>query len=96
VLHSIAIAEEQRRSKAAADVASIEAERARFEAVQAPGDLEVEHARAIEESKQARRRARYTLEIQIAVGTANRRLVNTRSVPRLDHDNDIISGLQYA
>jgi len=67
VLHSIAIAEEQRRSKAAADVASIEAERARFEAMQRQAMLEVEHARAIEESKQAARIAHARLQAEIAL-----------------------------
>lgn len=67
VLHSIAIAEEQRRSKAAADVASIEAERARFEAVQRQAMLEVEHARAIEESKQAAQIAHARLQADIAL-----------------------------
>ena len=67
VLHSIAIAEEQRRSKAAADVASIEAERARFEAMQRQAMLEVEHARAIEESKQAAQIAHARLQAEIAL-----------------------------
>jgi hypothetical protein len=67
VLHSIAIAEEQRRSKAAADVASIEAERARFEAMQRQAMLEVEHARAIEESKQAAQIAHDRLQADIAL-----------------------------
>lgn len=67
VLHSIAIAEEQRRSKAAADVASIEAERARFEAIQRQAMLEVEHARAIEESKQAAQIAHDRLQADIAL-----------------------------
>ena len=67
VLHSIAIAEEQRRSKAAADVASIEAERARFEAIQRQAMLEVEHARAIEEQKQAAQIAHDRLQADIAI-----------------------------
>lgn len=47
VLHQIQIAEEQRRAKAAADVAALEAERARIEAVHAQAALEVDHDKAM-------------------------------------------------
>lgn len=47
VLHQIQISEEQRRAKAAAEVAALEAEVARAEATQRTAQLEVEHARAL-------------------------------------------------
>ena len=47
VLHQIQIAEEQRRAKAAAEVAAMEAERGRIEAAHAQAALEVEHDKAM-------------------------------------------------
>jgi len=47
VIHQIQIAEEQRRAKAAAEVAALEAERARIEAAHAQAQLELAHDQAL-------------------------------------------------
>ena len=59
MLHQIQIAEEQRRARAAAEVAALDAERARVEAVHAQAALEVEHEHAL-----ARRQAELSLELR--------------------------------
>lgn len=52
VLHQITIAEEQRRAKAAAEVAALEAEVARAQATQRTAQLEVEHEHALKWQRQ--------------------------------------------
>ncbi|MBL0215063.1 MAG: hypothetical protein IPQ07_14395 [Myxococcales bacterium] len=53
MLHHIQIAEEQRRAKAAAEVAALEAEVARAEATQRTSQLDVEHHRALAWQRQS-------------------------------------------
>jgi regulator of protease activity HflC (stomatin/prohibitin superfamily) len=53
VLHEIQIAEEQRRAKAAAEVAALDAERARIEASHGQAMLELAHDRALRLERQA-------------------------------------------
>jgi hypothetical protein len=68
-LHAIAIAEEQRRAKAASEAAAIEADAARAEAAQRAALLEVEHAKALAWQKQSGdlelRRAQAELEAEL-------------------------------
>jgi regulator of protease activity HflC (stomatin/prohibitin superfamily) len=68
-LHQIQIAEEQRRAKAAAEIAALEAERGRLEAFHAQSQLELAHLRAIEADKQLaeheRARAQADLSIEL-------------------------------
>jgi flotillin len=52
MLHSIAIGEEQRRVRAAAEVAALEAERGRIEALHRGATLEVEHERSLKLRRQ--------------------------------------------
>lgn len=53
MLQQIQIAEEQRRAKAAAEVAALDAERARAEAIQRASVLDTEHDRALKLARQA-------------------------------------------
>ena len=68
--HQIRIAEEQRRAKAAAEIAALQAERARSEAAQLSAVLEVQHERALKQQRQeieldlARKQADAALELR--------------------------------
>ena len=70
VIHQIQIAEEEQRAKAAADVAALDAERARLEAFHAQSTLELAQHRALELAKQAadhevaRNQAELSLELR--------------------------------
>lgn len=69
MLHQISIAEEQRRAKAAAEVAALEAEVSRAEATQRTAQLEVEHERALTRQKQVAdillRKAHVEVELEV-------------------------------
>jgi len=57
-LHQVAIAEEQRRAQASAEVASLEAERARLEAMHVQSTLQLEHERQLEVTRMELERKR--------------------------------------
>jgi flotillin len=67
MLHQIQVAEEQRRAKAAADVAALEAERGRTEAMHAQAALEVEHQRTLELAKQAAEVERHRVQADLSI-----------------------------
>jgi len=79
MLHQIQIAEEQRRAKAAAEVAALAAERTRAVAAQLCALLVAEHERALELAKQdaeharSRRQAELALELRAAEAEARDR-----------------------
>jgi flotillin len=70
IVQAIQLAEEQRRTKASADVAAMEAERVRAEAAQQSAILDAEHQRLLEHAKQdaeherARKQAELALEMR--------------------------------
>jgi hypothetical protein len=83
VLHEIQIAEQQRRAKAAADVAALEAEHARNEAVHA------QTARAIEHERQAML-ARQATELEVARKQADLSLeLRHRDAETKDRENQL-------
>ncbi len=77
MLHQIQIAEEQRRAKAAAEVAALAAERTRAEAAQLTALLEHEHAQTLEQhaldAEQARSRQQAALALELRRGEAEAR-----------------------
>ena len=88
VLHQIRIAEEQRRAKAAADAASLEAERVRIEAFQRQSTLQVEHERALAVQRQAADSELARLRTEIALE------VRQREADAREHENQLDAGHQ--
>src|SRR5580704_16637846 len=88
VLHQIRIAEEQRRAKAAADAASLEAERVRIEAFQRQSVLQVEHERALALQRQAADSELARLRTEIALE------VRQREADAREHENQLDAGHQ--
>jgi len=66
-LNAIHIAEEQRRTKAAADVAAMQAEQLRTQASHAASLVELEHQRSVEQHKQDAEHARARKQADLAV-----------------------------
>ncbi|HEY5925014.1 MAG TPA: hypothetical protein VIV11_25205 [Kofleriaceae bacterium] len=83
MLRQIQIGEQQRRARAAAEVAALEAERARIEAVQRQASLEIEHER---QSKLARQAA----ELEAARNQADLALeLRQRDAEAKEHENQL-------
>ncbi len=88
VLHQIRIAEEQRRAKAAADAASLEAERVRIEAFQRQSVLQVEHERALGLQRQTADTELARLRTEIALE------IRQREADAREHENQLDAGHQ--
>ena len=81
ILNAIVIAEEQRRAKAASDVAAMQAEQIRTQAAQAASLLELDHQRAVEQQKQDAEHERSRKQAELALE------MRAREAEAREHDN---------
>ena len=83
MLHHIQIAEEQRRAKAAADVAGLDADRARLEAQHSQSLLEMANTQALEATRQAAEVQRHRVQADLSVE------MRRRDAEVKDHENQL-------
>jgi hypothetical protein len=81
VLHAIHIAEEQRRAKAAADVAAMQAEQVRTQAAHGVAMLDLDYQRTVEQQKQDAEHERSRKQADLALE------MRRREAEARDHDN---------